>query len=160
MIDTLAWVLPRPRKIRYPGGFPLWFEKKLLELYGWPSSILHVFGGKAEYGLRLDIREGVNPDVVGDAHHLPFKDNMFDMVIGDPPYSDDLSKSMYGTGKISFAKWSREAVRVCREGGFVVVYHAKMLPRPLGTSYHRRILLAVRIWHYLRYVGIFRKEQS
>lgn len=157
-VETLAWVLPRPRRPWYPGGFPLWFEKKLLELYDWPEKVLHVFGGKAEYGLRLDIKADVEPDVIGDAHQLPFRDNVFDMVIADPPYTNELSRKHYGTGKIMYKRWSAEAVRVCRPGGFVVAYHWIMLPRPAGTSYHRRILLAVRIWHHLRHVGIFQKE--
>ena len=157
-IETLAWVLPRPRRPHYPGGFPLWFEKRLLDLYDWPEKILHVFGGKAEYGLRLDVNSDVEPDIVGDAHKLPFRDNVFDIVIGDPPYSNGLSKKVYNTGKIVYRQWVGEAVRVCKPGGYVVVYHARMLPRPRGTAYHRRIFLGVRIWHYVRCVTIFRKE--
>ena len=160
MIDTLAWVLPRPRKNYYPGGFPLWFEQKLIKLYGNPARILHPFGGAAEYGTRVDIKSETEPHVVADAHSLPFADNSFNLVICDPPYSNELSKSVYGTGKIIYKKWVAEAVRVCKVGGHVAVYHFKMLPRPEGTTYHRRIFLGVRIWHHLRCVGIFQKDES
>ena len=34
MIPTECWVLPRPRKDYYVGGFPLHFEKKLWRLLG------------------------------------------------------------------------------------------------------------------------------
>ncbi len=158
MIETLSWVLPRPRKNWYPGGFPLWFEQKLVKLYNSPEKILHPFGGKAEYGIRLDIKPEVEPNVLGNAHDLPFKNNIFDMVIADPPYSSELSKKIYGTGKLNYKKWVAEAVRVCKPNGFIVVYHEKMLPRPDGTSYHKRIFLGVRIWHSLRCIGIFQKE--
>ena len=159
-IETLAWILPRPRmNRRYIGGFPLWFEQKIMKLYDNPEKVLHPFGGMAEYGIRVDLNKDVDPDVIADAHHLPFKDNVFDMVILDPPYSNELSKSMYGTGKIVYKQYAKEAVRVCKNNGFVVVYHYKMLPRPIGTIYHRRILLAVRINHHLRYVGIFQKSK-
>lgn len=158
MIDTLAWVLPRPRECKYPGGFPLHFEKRLLRLYDWPSSILHVFGGMGEYGLRLDIKRDVSPDVVGDAHRLPFRAGSFDMVICDPPYSNELAARMYGTGKLIYKHWSSEAVRVCKPGGHIVMYHERMVPRAKGTAYQRRILLATRVWHHLRYVGIFQKD--
>lgn len=158
MIETLSWVLPRPGKDHYPGGYPLHFEKKLFDLYSWPSSILHLFGGKSEYGVRLDIKPEVKPDVVGDCHYLPFLDDSFDMVVADPPYSNEYSAEMYGTGKLIYKKWTAEAVRVTKPGGFVVVYHLKWVPRPKGTTSHRRIFLAVRVWHNLRYVGIFRKD--
>lgn len=32
MIPTEIWVLPRPRKNKYKGGFPLHFEKKVVEV--------------------------------------------------------------------------------------------------------------------------------
>lgn len=161
-IETLAWVLPRPRmKSLYKGGFPLWFEQKLLKLlgfYGDTGRVLHIFGGKAEYGWRLDMKAEVEPHVIGDAHHLPFRSNCFDVVIADPPYSNELSKSMYGTGKIMYKQWAAEAARVCKPGGFVVVYHIVVQTRPKDTVLHKRILLEVGHNHRIRWVGIFRKS--
>jgi len=49
-------------------------------------SILHLFGGKADFGTRLDIDPLVRPDVIGDAWLPPFADASFDVVILDPPY--------------------------------------------------------------------------
>lgn len=158
MIDTEAWVLPRPRMPYYPGSFPLWFEKKLIKLLDNPDRILHLFGGRAEYGLRMDIRADIEADLVGDAHHLPFRDEVFDLVIGDPPYSKEDSKKMYGTGAINYRGWSDEAVRVCKTGGLVVVYHIIVKPRPRGTVLHKRILMEVGHHHRVRWIGIFRKE--
>ncbi len=126
------WYLPRPRrKNKYPGGFPLHFEEKLFKLYGYPEKILQPFGGRASYGVRVDI----NPDIIADAHNLPFPDNSFDFVLCDPPYSDELSKKLYGTGKLSWNKWVSEAVRVCKPGGYVANWWVS--PRPKGTTYDR-----------------------
>ena len=101
-IPNYAWVLPRPRRDDYKGSWPLHFEIKLLRLLGIDPKahkILHPFGGKAEYGVRVDQNPEVNPDYLGDAHNLDmFQDNTFDIVICDPPYNDDLSKSLYGAG--------------------------------------------------------------
>lgn len=175
-IETLAWTLPRPRmKPYYKGGFPLHFEENLLKLYGFMLEdhhtakgrqlrlfadgdvILHPFGGLAEYGIRVDVNSDVRPHVVADAHALPFKSDRFAMVIVDPPYSDKLSREIYGTGKLKYYTYVSEAVRVCKPGGRVVLYHVMMLPRPEGTAYDKRIFLAIRLWHRLRCVNVFRK---
>ena len=118
-IENYAWVLPRPNKNKYPGGFPLHFEIKLLRLLGIDPKIhkiLHPFGGKAQYGIRVDINLEVNPDYIGDAHDLNmFQKETFDLVILDPPYSEEYNKKMYNqTGKLKFKQYTKEAVRVLK----------------------------------------------
>ncbi len=49
-------------------------------------SVLHLFGGRADFGTRLDIDPVVVPDVIGDAWIPPFGRESFDVVILDPPY--------------------------------------------------------------------------
>jgi SAM-dependent methyltransferase len=172
-VPTLAWVLPRPKPDKYPGGFPRYFEKKLLTLLDNPTPVLHQFGGMGEYGLRIDLRtthplaerfgSGVNwrpPDVRADAHNLPFRDNVFALVISDPPYSKEDATARYGTGKLTYSQYIREAVRVCRPGGHIASYHVTVTPRPDGTVYSKRILLATRVWHRLRACCIFQKVFS
>lgn len=166
MIPTYAWVLPRPPESRYPGGFPLHFESKLLGLLGNPARVLHPFGGMAETGLRCDLRsthprgEGNAwraPDVLADAHAIPFATDSFDCVVCDPPYSAEESAALYATPAPVYSRFITEAVRVTVPGGFVCSYHKTITPRPLGTYYHARILIATRVWHQLRACCIFRK---
>ena len=163
-IENLAWVLPRPSKSQYIGSFPLHFEKKLLRLLGlhpdgvFRHLILHPFGGKVEFGLRLDILPQVEPDIVGDAHQLPFRDEVFDCVILDPPYTDEHSKRLYNTGKLKFGRYTSEAVRVLKDGGYLVFYHWIATPRIPNTVLVKRILLETRVWHKLRCVHIHRKD--
>jgi hypothetical protein len=160
-IPNYVWVLPRPRRDHYKGSWPLHFEIKLLRLLGMVPevhSILHPFGGKAEYGIRLDINPEVEPDIVGDAHNMDmFQDNTFDLVICDPPYNTELSLKLYGTGKVNYKKYISEAVRVAKQGGFIASYHWAMTPRPHGTEYFCRVFIGTRIWHKPRVVCIFRK---
>ena len=166
MIESLAWVLPRPSKSKYIGSFPLHFEKKLLRLLNIDPTvhkILHPFGGKAEYGIRVDINLEVNPDYVGDAHNLyMFEDNSFDLVILDPPYSEDYSKRLYGTSYIPlrFKQYTKEAVRVLRENGFLVMYHCLATPRIEKTILVKRIFLETRVWHKLRCIHIHQKRSD
>lgn len=160
-IPNLCWILPRPRPDHYKGSWPLHFGKKLTwELFGKASDplILNPFGGKAEVGLRCDVSTEVVPDVLADAHSLPFRDDSFDAVYLDPPYNDGLSRSLYGTGKIRYRVYIGEAVRVCKPGGYIVSYHYVMTPRPAGTSYYMRIFLGTRVWHRLRVACVFRKD--
>lgn len=159
MIETLAWVLPRPAS-KYPGCFPLHFEIKLLRLLGLTpdSKILQPFGGKGKYGIRMDIDPSVEPDVVGDAHCLPFEDNAFDLVLCDPPYSDEYAKRLYGTPKLKWGKWTTEAVRVCKYEGYVVIYHCIATPSIRDTILVKRILIENRRWHKARIVHIHQKR--
>lgn len=162
MIVNLAWVLPRPRKKdKYLGGFPLHFERRLLELLNinpHRDKILQPFGGKAEYGIRMDINPEVKPDIVGDAHNLPFKDNVFDLVLLDPPYSSDEAMRLYGTDHPKFKLYITEAVRVLRESGFLVMYHDVATPAIRDTRLVKRIFIESRMWHKLRCVHIHRKD--
>jgi 16S rRNA G966 N2-methylase RsmD len=161
MIETLAWVLPRPSKSKYIGSFPLHFERKLLNLLGMNEKthkILHPFGGKAEFGIRCDLNPDLKPDYVCDAHKLPFGDDEFDLVVLDPPYSDELSASLYNTGKLSFKKYTAEAVRVCKPSGYIVMYHRSATPGIAGTKFVKRILIETRVWHQGRIVHIHQKQ--
>ena len=162
MIDSFAWVLPRPSKTKYQGSFPLHFEKKLLNLLNidiTKHKILHPFGGKAQYGIRCDVCIDVEPDYICDAHSLPFDDNYFDLVILDPPYDNNYSENLYGTGfiKLNFKKYTDEAVRVCKPLGYVVVYHYLATPSIKDSKLVKRIFLETRPWHKLRCVHIYKK---
>ena len=123
-----------------------------------PEKVLQPFGGLAEYGLRMDIRPDVKPDVVGDAHALLFKDSSFDLALLDPPYSDSDAERMYRTGHVRLMVAAREAVRVVREGGWIVLYHALSLPVPPHCILTHRILVETRPWHVARTVHVHRKD--
>jgi len=158
-IPTEVWVLPRPRKPYYPGSFPLHFEIKLIRALGNPRDILQPFGGMSPYGIRLDLNPALRPGTIGDAHYLPFRNNSFDLVLCDPPYSDELSKSMYNAPPIHYRQYMNEAVRVTRQGGFIASYHWRWTTRPLYTIYDRIIIVLPGQNHRARICCVFRKEQ-
>ena len=165
-IENLAWVLPRPRKTsKYVGGFPLHFEKKLLKLLDIDPNyhkILQPFGGMGEFGIRIDLRESVKPDVLANAHNLPFKNNIFDLVLLDPPYSQEDCIRLYDKKlpKLIFKKYVAEAVRVTKEKGYVVMFHVVAYPSIPNTILIKRILIEVRIWHKGRIVHIHQKRSD
>ena len=163
-IQNYAWVLPRPRRgNKYIGCFPEHFEKKLLRLLGRPSigAVMHPFGGMSEFGLRIDLRRETKPDIIADAHKLPIRSEAMELVVLDPPYSEDLSERLYDTAKIrplKFSEYTKEAVRVLKESGYLVMYHFMATPRIPNTVLRKRIFLETRVWHRLRCIHIHRKE--
>jgi hypothetical protein len=158
VIPTETWVLPRPRKDCYVGSFPLHFEQKLWRLMGKPEKVLHPFGGLAEIGDWVDLNRTTAPTWVGDAHDMYFiADDTYDLTILDPPYSDEESEVLYGTGPLKWGKFIREAVRVTKPSGHVAVYHVKQPPRPEGTKLVQRIVVLTRTWHAPRVCFVFEK---
>jgi hypothetical protein len=158
-IPTEVWVLPRPRPDAYVGGFPLHFEQRLWRLLGKPKKVLHPFGGLSEIGDSVDLNETTAPTWVGDAHDLNWiEDDTYDAVILDPPYSDEESEELYGTPKLKYGKFVKEAVRVCKPAGHVCIYHVKQAPRPEGTILVHRVVVLTRTWHSARICMIYQKD--
>lgn len=74
-----------PRSGKNGWEFPRDVKKLLIsECAG--LSVLHLFGGRADFGVRMDIDPSTRPDVIGDAWMPPFAEGSFDVVIMDPPY--------------------------------------------------------------------------
>ncbi len=158
MIPTETWVLPRPRPDAYVGSFPLHFERKLWRLLGEPEKVLHPFGGLCEIGDSVDLNETTAPTWVGDAHDLHWiADDTYDLVVLDPPYSNEEAEVLYGTPKLRYGKFIAEAVRVCKPGGHVAIYHKVMKPRPEGCRLVHRVVVLTRVNHSARICMIFRK---
>ena len=161
-----CWWLPRPKPDRYKGGFPLWFEERILKLYGFDykqdlkNKVLQMFAGMTKYGYRVDIKEETKPDLLCDCHALPEEwTNKFEMVIIDAPYSDEESERLYNTGKLRPMTYLNEAVRVTKPNGFIAAYHKFKLPRPKGTVHHKAITVITRTWHIARICLIFQKKE-
>lgn len=158
MLSTIVWTLPRPPKSKYKGGFPLHFEQNLMQILGYPELVLQPFGGRAEIGLRVDINPEVEPDLVADAHDLPLPDEFFDCVILDPPYSDQEALDLYQTPPLKPGKFTNEAVRVLKPGGWLCVYTDREPRRPPRCNHTLRIIVVLRPGHSTRTCMVFQKR--
>ena len=165
---NIAWFLPRPKKDRYRGGMPLYAEEWLLKLAGellgfedWKKMrILNLFCGMNKYGLKIDIKPEVKPNIVADAHN--FSDKVvgkFAVILADPPYSDEESKELYGTGKLNYKKWTTECDKRLGKEGILIVYHKYIVPNPNPEKYKiiKRVFIGNRIWHLPRVAIYFQK---
>lgn len=66
-------------------SFPPTVRELLLQEFK-SKTLVHFFGGRADFGVRLDVDPLTNPDVIGDAFVPPFERDSFDVVVLDPPY--------------------------------------------------------------------------
>jgi hypothetical protein len=88
-VDILWCGTNRPRRKygnrRNGWSFPPAVRELLLqETQG--LTVAHLFGGAADFGLRMDIDPATKPHVVGDAFLPPFPRDFCDVVVLDPPY--------------------------------------------------------------------------
>ena len=113
----------------------------------------------AAIGTRVDLNPTVEPDVIADAHELPFKDGSFDLVVLDPPYSDEEAQELYETPRLRAKTYTAEAVRVLREGGWLAVYTDREPARPPRCNPALRIIVVLRPYHRRRVYGVFQKRK-
>lgn len=164
---NIAWFLPRPKKDRYKGGMPLYCEEWLIELakdiLGKEEiKLLNVFCGMNKYGLRVDIKKEVNPDICCDVHKLSeFVKGEFDVILADPPYSNEESKELYNTPKLNYNKWTSECDKLLKVGGLSIVYHKYVMPNPNPNKYEviKRVFIGNRVYHLPRVAIYFRKKR-
>lgn len=167
-VKNLAWYLPRPKPDRYKGGMPLYCEDWLIDeaksiLRNPAPKILHLFCGMGNHGLRVDIRREVQPHIVADAHTIDrVLATKFDVILADPPYSDDEAAELYGTPPLNYRKWTRAADKLLVDGGLLIVYHRAIKPNPMPGRYNvvRRIFVGHRINHGVRAAIYFQKTRQ
>jgi hypothetical protein len=162
-----AWFLPRPKPDRYKGGMPLHCESWLLGmardmLHNPMAEVLNLFCGMNQEGFRVDINPDVYPDLVCDAHELSkhIGDRKFDIILADPPFSDEEAEEIFGTPKLNYSKWTLEATKVLNEGGLFIIYHKCLVPNPDPEIYRflRRVFIGTRVWHVGRIAVYFEKK--
>ena len=170
---NVAWFLPRPKPDHYRGGMPLYAEQWLLQLArdiigNQDSKILSLFCGMNTEGFRVDINPEVTPDLLCDVHELSnymptaYLNDGFDIIIADPPYSNEESKELYGAPKLIYKKWTKEATNYLRPGGLFIVYHKYIMPNPDPELYEvvKRVFIGNRIYHLPRVAIYFQRRQN
>jgi hypothetical protein len=133
-MPQVLWCGSNPRCQRDGWAFPRAVRKVIVdECEG--MSILHLFGGRADFGTRLDIDPSVRPHVIGDAWLPPFGRDTFDCVVLDPPYvgefrsmSNDRLRCLFGAAAWIARKrviwfhtvWVESPARCIREKSWLV----------------------------------------
>ena len=126
-VDT--WLCgPPPSRGQYQ-QFPSRFEFNLRKFYPEIISLntLQMFSGAKKWGVTTDIRKETGCDYVCPFDQMPFKNEQFDNVIADPPYADHWQGQWHG--ELPKPKHIlKEAVRVCKKGGLIMILHIIIIP--------------------------------
>lgn len=112
-------------KVKLYGQYPPTFLKRALALFPAAEDVLHIPSGTIEgHGITVDrVMDDVRkPMIVADAGALPFRDESFDLVLSDPPYSP-ADSAKYGCPPWPQRKAMAEAWRVLRPGGYLGHLH-------------------------------------
>lgn len=109
------------QKAIYYGQYPPTFVRRVKKMFE-GANILHLCCGRShiEGAINVDLHFLPEVDVRANAEKLPFKNNHFDMVLLDPPYSQQDS-DRYKAGRLLSAKRVlSEAGRVLNERGWLL----------------------------------------
>jgi len=157
-LKTSVIYLPRPAT-KYPGCYPLHFERRLPEILE-TNNYIHLFSGMATTGLRIDLNKNVFPDTIADIHQLPFPDKHFDGAIADPPYTPEFARDLYDCDYPRWTEWTKEMVRVVKLGGRIAVMQNYIVPRLSNCKMEEIIVILLRIKQYPKIITIQRKDFS
>lgn len=127
---------------RLYGEYPPTFLKRALALFPDCQSVLHCPSGLVQHGITVDLCPDRKPRIVARADALPFKDETFDLVLSDPPYSAEDAKQ-YGTGPYPLMKAMEEARRVLRVGGYFGMLHTMYPSYQRKKGWELQALIAV-----------------
>lgn len=144
--------LPRPAA-KYSGCYPMHFERRLPEILETPNYV-HFFAGMSISGYRIDCNPSVNPDLVANVENTGLESSSFDAGMADPPYTAEFAKNLYNVDYPSWAKWTRELVRLVKPGGRIAIMQNYIVPRLPDCIMEEIIVILLRIKQYPKIVTV------
>lgn len=162
MINTITWLCGPPPSRGQFQRFPSRFLYNVRKTYPFEGKkVLQMFSGSSNIGITTDIRKESNADIVAHYDQLPIKDNIFDMVLADPPYTVGFSQEWISTLK-DVPKPKRilkEATRVTKPGGLILILHVIVIPAYKEIGVERIALHPILCGpnNAIRVLNVFRK---
>lgn len=172
-----AWNLHRNSK-SYTGAYPEGYLRNVDRFIGLTGKkVLHLFGGITKMDSNNhtnDISKDLPSTFKFDVRkEFPIEDNIYDVVMCDPPYDMDkvhvcskpgqeirervhYGKGLYNTEFVPPYSF-KEAVRVCKPGGFICVLHFLVYKQPEGAKRYALIPIISGPNLRIRALNIFQK---
>lgn len=157
--DLAETPAPEPVYGQYPRGL---IKKLLPWLRCARREILHVCSGSLPRGegIRVDIRPAARPDILADGRALPLSNGSIAGAMIDPPYCEEYAQSLYGVEYPRPSHLLREAARVVRPGGrIVLVHYITAAPAP-GTRFVKALGLSIGFDAPMRAVSIYERDHA
>ena len=144
---------------KYPGSWPKVVIDYLQRSGYIHGAVLEPFSGKSNLDtVKIDISPGLLPDIIGAAQQMPFKDDVFDCAILDPPYSEKWSRKLYNTKFPDIKKCLKESARCVKSNGYVSVLCFKNLPSPKELQPIEKIFVNLGPDRHIRCLNVFKKR--
>lgn len=154
-LKLTTWYLPRPAT-KYPGCYPMHFERRLPEILE-TANFVHFFSGMSKLGFRIDCNKGVLPNLVANVENTGLANCCFDAGMADPPYTPEFAEKLYGTKYPSWGVWTKELVRIVKPGGRIAIMQNYIVPRLPGCTMEEIIIILLRIKQFPKIVTVQRK---
>lgn len=147
------------RKAKYYGQYPPHFLTRLLTLFPDKKRIVHLCSGVVNQDITIDIKRELRPVICADIQNLPFKDNVIDLFVADPPYSKQHAEEDYGTPYPTMYKAMKSALPSLKVGGFFCILDIRYpsYKRKNGWSLVSIIMVVTGFAKVFRGVTIFEK---
>lgn len=130
-INTATWLCGPPPATGQFQRFPSRFLYNLKKEYNIEDKkILQMFSGSSNLGDTTDIRKESNADIIAKYDALPIKNETYDIVIADPPYTIGFSQEWVSNMK-NIPKPKRilkEASRIVKKNGLIMILHIIVIP--------------------------------
>lgn len=162
MVRREFWSLHLPRKTyregtNYYGTYPEGFIKKIESLGVVERPVVELCSGMSEYG---DVRVDINPEskatLIRDARQTQLENDYAATTIIDPYYSEeDFHKA--NQNHVSVYEFIKEAMRITRRGGHIMVLHTKPPRKPKQCSLIAIIAISMGPDRYLRMLQVWKK---
>jgi len=135
------WALGPPDN-GYPGAFPRGLVSKIKRNGWWGKRRIWLFSGSYQdySGIMVDINSSCRPTIQANCEQLPFKDEYFDFVMLDPPYSKEEAARLYGLPYCNIPQVMNEASRICCSEGYVILLHRLVPFCGPWENYHKKRL--------------------
>ena len=150
------------QKQRYPGRF--WFNFKKEYPITEQMLVLHMFSGSMDWGDTTDMRPETGADFVAPYNDLPIDDDIYDLVVADPPYTCGFANEWIEHPK-DLPKPKHillEAARVVKPGGLIAILHVILVPAYKVAGVDRIGLHGILCGpnNAIRLLNVFRKHEK
>lgn len=160
------WIMGNDYRVKseYYGGYPAGYLRRIKSLFPEKRRVLHLFSGRVDLsvipGDTVDINAALSPTFVDDAQRLervPLAD--YDLVMADPPYSED-DCERYGTTMVK-----RNTVMSALRGlspGAHVVWLDQVLPMYRKDTFCVEAVIGMvkSTNHRFRVITVFRRCET